>query len=75
MIKADVFKVQRPISTNAPTAQVLVYNQSHTIEFQTPYDHWWQSFFTSELKRYVWATYDDVTEVFNIDRIVTPPDW
>lgn len=75
MITADVFKIQKPLATNSDHPTVLIYNQSRRIMFTQNYDKWWATFFGKNLKRYVWAVYDDTNGTFNVDRIVDDPDW
>lgn len=78
MAERHVFKVQRPLMTNAEPC-FLIYNEARDIEGQIPVDNCpdvLDLFADGDLKVYVHGTYDPLTGLIHIeDTKLDPEDW
>jgi hypothetical protein len=50
-----IVKIQRPLFSSNECPTVLIYNKDRTVEYQTPYNNEWETWFGDKLKRYTKA--------------------
>lgn len=75
--KQEVFKLQRPVVTNAPQSLVLAYNKDRSAQGQFPMTDRLRRLFGNEYKIYVQGYLDELGQINLVD-LVKPgnePSW
>lgn len=73
-MKKTIVKCQLSLATTLNTPQVLVYNEKHTIHYQTPCDDNWKKIFGDKFKVFRYA-HTRADGVLSIDEPAPWQDW